>query len=214
MRISNARRIQWLAVIGLSGLMASGCSPGPTPHAGTIRPAITEDDINSILGPDPAVDDPAEKNAWVRVSAGGDSEPARFAGMVSAHNQVRATVASPALRWSSALAQQAQRWADHLRSAMSCAMAHSHAENVGENLAWASGQRLTPASVVGMWANEARDFDPVSGRCASGSVCGHYTQVVWKSTREVGCGMASCGRNEVWVCNYSPPGNWVGEHPF
>jgi hypothetical protein len=65
-----------------------------------------------------------------------------------------------------------------------------------------------------MWVQEARSFNPASGGCAPGAVCGHYTQVVWRSTHLVGCGMVSCGGSEVWVCNYSPAGNYVGERPY
>ncbi len=44
--------------------------------------------------------------------------------------------------------------------------------------------------------------------------CGHYTQVVWHSTETVGCGKASCGSEEVWLCNYNPSGNWFGQKPY
>ena len=45
-------------------------------------------------------------------------------------------------------------------------------------------------------------------------MCGHYTQVVWRKSLRVGCGMATCGATEVWVCNYDPAGNWDGERPY
>jgi pathogenesis-related protein 1 len=50
----------------------------------------------------------------------------------------------------------------------------------------------------------------------------HFTQVVWRATKEVGCAMANCeapapdGTNSVWkffVCRYSPPGNINGTNP-
>jgi len=45
-------------------------------------------------------------------------------------------------------------------------------------------------------------------------VCGHYTQIVWRDTKQVGCGVARDNRREIWVCNYDPPGNWVGHRPY
>jgi len=36
---------------------------------------------------------------------------------------------------------------------------------------------------------------------------GHFTQVVWKGSKEVGMGVSSDGH--FVVCNYSPPGNWT-----
>jgi pathogenesis-related protein 1 len=144
-------------------------------------------------------------------TAGG--EPARFAGMVAAHNRARRAVGVADLQWSDRLAKTAQGWAEPLRGE-GCAMRHSGAAGIGENLAWAAGQHLSPAGVVAGWVGEARAFNPANGTCAPGAVCGHYTQVVWRSTRLVGCGMVSCGSSEVWVCNYSPQGNYAGERPY
>ena len=84
----------------------------------------------------------------------------------------------------------------------------------GENLASATGPRLTPASVVNMWGGEVNDCTYSSNRCATGKMCGHYTQVVWRTTIQVGCGMARIGSSEVWVCNFNPPGNYVGQRPY
>lgn len=142
-----------------------------------------------------------------------DREPARFAGMLAAHNRARHAVGSTDMQWSDRLAGTAQAWAERLRG-QNCAMRHSGATGLGENLAWAAGQRLTPAGVVAMWVAEARDFNPATGMCRRNAVCGHYTQIVWRSTRQVGCGMISCSGTEVWVCNYSPPGNYAGERPY
>jgi len=48
---------------------------------------------------------------------------------------------------------------------------------------------------------------------------GHYTQVVWANTQFVGCGFGKCNdangwMNNMFVCNYYPPGNWGGEYPY
>ena len=39
---------------------------------------------------------------------------------------------------------------------------------------------------------------------------GHYTQIVWPETREVGRAMASGQRFDVLVCRYWPSGNVIG----
>ena len=45
-------------------------------------------------------------------------------------------------------------------------------------------------------------------------MCGHYTQIVWETTQKVGCAKIQCDGFDLWVCNYDPPGNWVGEKPY
>ncbi len=216
--------IRRLAALCLVGAVVAGCAPKPTRNwvaePVVINENLDDDSVEVTRRPHHShANRFLEENSNQPVAAdlpqsSGGGEPAQFAGMVAAHNRVRAMVNVPELGWSDALARQAQSWAEHLQSDQGCQMEHSHARGVGENLAWASGQRLNPASVVKMWADESRDFDPGSNSCAPGAVCGHYTQVVWKKTTAVGCGMASCGRDEIWVCNYSPPGNYVGESPF
>ena len=142
-----------------------------------------------------------------------DAEPRAFAGMLAAHNAPRRALGLPPLQWSTQAAELAQGWARHLQ-ADHCRMYHSGTAGVGENLAWASGQHLSVAQVVAMWVDEARDYDLARNACRAGAMCGHYTQVVWRSTRFVGCAMARCADAEIWVCNYSPPGNYVGQRPY
>ena len=48
--------------------------------------------------------------------------------------------------------------------------------------------------------------------------CGHYTQIVWRKSLELGCGVATCQNGQdtedIWICNYSPAGNIVGQAPY
>ncbi len=107
----------------------------------------------------------------------------------------------------------ARRYAATLRG-QGCAMRRGGTSGVGENLAWAGGQHLSPGEVVRMWVEEKRHYDAHADRCAPGKQCGHYTQVVWANAGRVGCGMARCDNSEIWVCNYAPPGNVVGRRPI
>lgn len=157
-----------------------------------------------------------------RVKPGG-TEPGRLQGITAAHNAVRAAVSAspglPDLAWSAELAQVAQNYATHLST--SCELVHSHGA-FGENLASFGGQRGDPGTVVQLWADERKCWtygafmksDACSSSC---DACGHYTQLVWRDTQFVGCGVADCpgtGAREVWVCNYYPPGNFIGEPPY
>ena len=82
----------------------------------------------------------------------------------------------------------------------------------GENLFEITGGDASGTQVVNAWAAESRNYDYRRNKCRK--VCGHYTQIVWRDTREIGCGVARGRGREVWVCDYDPPGNWVGQRPY
>src|SRR5258708_3683246 len=81
----------------------------------------------------------------------------------------------------------------------------------GENLFDINGAAASSAEVVNTWASESRNYDYSSNRCRG--MCGHYTQIIWGDTKEVGCAVARGGGREVWGCNYDPPGNWARKRP-
>ena len=153
-------------------------------------------------------------------SSSGDVEPPEQSGMTAAHNAVRANVrpaanpAIPPLVWSGAVAATAQAWADH------CTFEHSGGK-FGENIYATAGAPSSPAKVVGSWADEAEQYDYASNSCTD--VCGHYTQVVWRNSARLGCGVSNCTKNspfsgfsqwQFWVCNYDPPGNFNNQKPY
>ena len=113
----------------------------------------------------------------------------------------------------------AAAWAAH------CTWSHNAGRgDLGENIAASSpGYWPTMSEVVQAWASEAADYDYASNSCAPGKVCGHYTQLVWRNSTLVGCAYARCTQNspfdgvptwDFWVCDYSPPGNWIGQRPY
>ena len=130
--------------------------------------------------------------------------------IVAAHNEIRAQVGVPPLTWSGRLEEVAEDWAKTLLSRRE--FSHRPNGKLGENLFMITGARSSSAEVIRVWANESRDYDYKSNRCRD--VCGHYTQIVWRDTKKVGCAVARDNRREIWVCNYDPPGNWVGHRPY
>ena len=86
---------------------------------------------------------------------------------------------------------------------------HSSTNN-GENLAQGTSGSYSPAQFVNDWYSEISQYDFTSNT-PSGET-GHFTQVVWKSTKHVGCGIASCSGNDLLVCQYSPAGNYDGQY--
>ena len=161
--------------------------------------------------------------ALLGCSSASASKPANQAkAMLEAHNEVRARYKVEALAWSPKLATNAQSWADELARS-GCTPRHRSNTPYGENLFWASAvvgsdgsrkpQRITARAVVQDWASEAKDYDLERGTCRK--VCGHFTQVIWRKTQRVGCGVAMCpDQAQVWVCSYDPPGNFRGQRPL
>ncbi len=126
---------------------------------------------------------------------------------LKAHNQLRALHHAPPLTWDASLAFYSRMHASH------CVFKHSHTR-FGENIA--SGYPSITA-VVNAWYSEKNIYS--YARPGFSEQTGHFTQVVWKSTKRVGCGVAYCdGKNGVhgqfWVCEYSPPGNVINPGYF
>lgn len=145
-------------------------------------------------------------------SASGLSTQTGIQQMLDAHNQWRKRYNVPALTWSPQLASYAQEWANRLIRENK--FEHRQNSPYGENLAWASGRLLSPQQVVDMWGSEVKDYTYATNSCKPGKMCGHYTQIVWRNTKQVGCGMARSNGKEIWVCNYDPPGNYIGQKPY
>ncbi|UAB77143.1 SCP-like extracellular [Erythrobacter sp. SCSIO 43205] len=144
--------------------------------------------------------------------AGSDAERA----WLNAHNEARLDFGTPPLQWSASLTQEASQWAEHL--ARTNTMRHSTPETraqTGENLWMGTAGYYTPGSMIGFFVNEQRYFRagyfPEVSRTGSWADVGHYTQVVWPSTREVGCAKASNAKYDFLVCRYFPAGNVEGE---
>ena len=139
--------------------------------------------------------------------------------VLAVHNHERAAVGVGPLTWNPHLQASAQRWADYLAATGKFQHSpESEADPQGENL-WAGTRNyFSPEDMVGAWAREKRNFRPSTfpANSTTGRVedVGHYTQLVWRNTEEVGCARAAGAEEEVLVCRYANPGNYLGEKPF
>jgi pathogenesis-related protein 1 len=157
----------------------------------------------------------------ISASATPPSEGAEARKFVDAHNTVRAAVQEPAnymghwapvppVIWSDEIASSAKAWAEHLRDTRKCGLLHSDSR-YGENLA--AGKEMDAKRAVRMWAGEIDEYT-YSPVYEFEKRYGHYSQIVWRSTTDIGCGRATCGSNTVVVCRYSPAGNRIGKAPY
>jgi hypothetical protein len=146
-----------------------------------------------------------------------DSGAGDFAGQVLAkHNSERAQVGVPRLAWSGKLANEAQAWADRL--AREGNLRHAPREvsgGAGENLWMGTAGYFPTEAMVDAFLSEKRMYRhgafPAVSTTGRWQDVGHYTQVVWRDTREVGCAVSRGDGNDVLVCRYWPAGNFVGK---
>lgn len=157
-------------------------------------------------------------------AAQANGEPASLMGITAAHNVVRAEVGVGPMTWDPALAAIAQAWADACTDNTAPAGLIDHnagrSDNypgyVGENIYGSSGT-ATGQGAVNSWAAEKQFYTHSTNSCQAGKTCGHYTQIVWRDSVKLGCGISSCSsltyRNSI-VCNYAPGGNYGGQSPY
>ena len=130
------------------------------------------------------------------------------------HNYWKADVGvASKLQWSEEMADLAADWARKLKR-KNCGFEHRPNNEYGENLFKGTIGFYGATEVVDAWASEKKDFNYNSNKCKPGKMCGHYTQIVWETTQKVGCAKIQCDGFDLWMCNYDPPGNWVGEKPY
>jgi len=156
--------------------------------------------------------------------------------IVEKHNRLRRKVAKgqekgqpPAANmkrmvWSEELAVIAQRWADQCTFSHDAVRYKLDNTSVGQNMAlrWSSKYEKKNdvedelPNFVQRWYDEVKDFDSNNidpFKFTWHPVIGHYTQVVWADSEEIGCGSTyyKDDSNNMFtnllVCNYGTAGN-------
>ncbi len=172
-----------------------------------------QDDGNLVVYRAGSQTETANNALWASGSNDTPGPSDQIQAILAAHNKYRAEVGVPPLQWSESLAASAQQWANHL--AATGTFEHSGA---AENLAEGSAGAFSVAQLVDIWGGEKQYFRngnfPNISSTGNWENAGHYTQVVWRNTTEVGCGLARGNGNDVLVCHYNPAGNVVGQRVF
>jgi hypothetical protein len=132
------------------------------------------------------------------------------------HNDARRDFGVAPVSWNSMLEQEARNYA--VKMAQTDVFAHDPTPGrrlrMGENL-W-RGQRGTFAYevMVGLMIDEVEHFRPGAfphnSRNGRWQEVSHYTQIVWPTTTEIGCALASNASTDYFVCRYAPTGNIDG----
>jgi uncharacterized protein YkwD len=143
------------------------------------------------------------------------------------HNEARTEAVNPtpnpmlpAMTWNDDLANIAQGYAEQCKWEHNPDRSDTFNTYVGENLFAQYGSVPSSLDVVQNWMDEQQFYDYDTNGCSG--VCGHYTQVVWRESTELGCAIHLCDEVEglSWsdvylvVCNYAPGGNYNGVRPY
>jgi len=160
------------------------------------------------------------KEETTAVSSDNDLTASDKAAALKIHNDARADVGVAALQWSDALAADAAEWANNL--AKQDRMYHSDNDQrsgQGENLymTTATDRADSGKNASQAWYDEIQlyTYSPIGSGQNNFSAIGHYTQMIWKSTTQVGMALAVSESGATYVvARYSPAGNYVGETPY
>lgn len=144
-----------------------------------------------------------------------NSKPQEY---LDAHNAIRLQMGVPPLTWDPRLERHSRKYGNS--QAHICHLQHSHGI-FGENLAWELYDEASPQQIVQTFIDEQANYDLETGECrcppnSKDCMCGHFTQVIWRTTEKVGCAEVTCkgDKGKLVVCSYDPPGNAKGQNPL
>jgi len=129
---------------------------------------------------------------------------------LKAHNEYRAKHKAAPLVLNKELCKIAQARANH--NAAQGKMQHGDS-GYGENI-YFNSQQIDGKKAVDGWYSEIKDYNWNKLEGQKGT--GHFTQVIWKGSREVGIAKATSPPPKSYtfvVANYNPPGNFIGKYP-
>jgi pathogenesis-related protein 1 len=140
--------------------------------------------------------------------------------ILDVHNRERTAVGVEPLTWSNSIAAGAQTWAQNIATTGKFVHDPVHTGLTckgpcyGENIAGFFNGVSEPNGGQSLWVAEKSQYHGGPSFYA----VGHYTQMVWQNSREIGCGTAPPGAGglaySILVCRYSPPGNYPNQLPY
>jgi uncharacterized protein YkwD len=140
---------------------------------------------------------------------------------LAVHNFERDRLGIGPLHWDRRLATDAAIWARHLAKIGYLAHSSNNPRDPspeGENLWAGTAGAYSADDMSRLWLKERRNFRygviPNTSRTGDFEDVGHYTQMVWASSKSVGCALVRGKRDEFFVCRYSEGGNVIGERPY
>ena len=139
--------------------------------------------------------------------------------LVNRHNELRKKHSAGALTVLKDLTTLCQKTVDNCKKLGTLQHGNLNMDDgtrVGQNL-FLSSWAPTGTEVADDWYSENVDYDYSTGKAKNNNaVVGHFTQLVWKGSKQIGCAVAVgpwlSYKNSYYVgCDYLPPGNYIGQ---
>lgn len=186
---------------------SSSPAPAPAPTTSSSSPVAIEtspEPTTSSEAPSPTTEAPSTTSsapAETSSSSSDDNLSSFQKTIVDYHNKVRSQFGAGSLSWSDDLASYAQNYLDKIN----CQFQHSNGP-YGENLAMGYSDLEKSMSA---WFDEKSKYN--WGAATFSENTGHFTQMIWKGTTQVGCAQSKCSNGNYLVCEYNPRGNVLGK---
>ena len=142
------------------------------------------------------------------------------------HNVLRAEAGAAdmeLLTWNDSLAKTAKvfvescKWGFHSRPPVP----DTNFTAYGQNIATVEGPQINVVDTIKAWHDGKQYYDYLTLGCTINAQCGHYTQLVWSSTKQLGCHYHYCNKKQpllsntmYFSCVYTPWGNWEKQKPY
>lgn len=121
------------------------------------------------------------------------------------------------MSWNESLVETARAHTEQCR--------FQHSGRAGENIYAHSLDYGDIVEGIRLWTEEYQYYDYDTNSSTNGSLIGHYTQVVWDRSTQVGCASTRCmaiydsrGKKmwmgTIYTCHYNEPGNYLGQQPY
>jgi uncharacterized protein YkwD len=217
MQLSRTKRRSRLIAQGTILLLVTACGGGDSSAPAVGQPAVSVPPTPAVTPPPPPPPPPTSNPNPTPNPA--PTSDLMLMAMLKSHNDARAAVGVAPVTLDADLNAAALAYARVLiANGRFEHSSNASRPNQGENLWAGTASAFSFQQMAAGWIDEKQFF--VQGVFPNVSTTGrwqdvgHYTQIIWRNTTKMGCGIASNAQRDVLVCRYIVPGNFIGQRVY